>query len=186
MRVWAIWSSYVCFACLHQFVKGLRTVSEGLLNKIKTEDWCKAVKWSWASFGTCFFSLQLKCKMNMFSVSCWMCSEPFPSVLVGSDVPKTSVLQDPQDLPAGSWCTALLAQTRPCHMDLGSKAQLGAGSIALPLRGGVCVFLALRLCMLLLKFFSAPCALTMLLLQQCCSNQQSLFRVKALKMGGKK
>lgn len=92
MRVWAIWSSYVCFACLHQFVKGLRTVSEGLLNKIKTEDWCKAVKWSWASFGTCFFSLQLKCKMNMFSVSCWMCSEPFPSVLVGSDVPKTSVI----------------------------------------------------------------------------------------------
>lgn len=42
-------------------------------------------------------------------------------------------------------------------MELGSKVQLGAGSSALPFHVGVCVFVALRLYMLLLKFFSALC-----------------------------
>lgn len=119
MRVWAIWSSYVYFTCLDWFVKGLRTVSEGLLNKGKPKGCCKVMK-GLGPHLTCL-SLVLSCKVkkiylpNMFTISCWMSSEPCPpSCFVGSDVPQMG-------LTCRLWCVVVLPQLWPCWHGHGER-----------------------------------------------------------------
>lgn len=128
MRVWAIWSSYVFFACLDWFVKGLRSVSEGLLNKTKPE--ISAKRWKfWGPLWHLCLNLWHKMRVltKCVTVCCWKGSERALMVFWLWCPSEVTSLQDLPVRACHRWGVAVLAQPWLCWHGQGFKAGIWGG-----------------------------------------------------------